>query len=54
MLYATGGGAFMSNELSATVAAPGIVAGISDTQNHWVTRSVPASSTPSCRTGGQG
>lgn len=35
MFYATGGGAFLNNKLSATVAAPGIAVGISDTQNHW-------------------
>jgi outer membrane immunogenic protein len=35
MLYATGGGAWMRNELSASVAAPGIAAGISDTQDHF-------------------
>jgi outer membrane immunogenic protein len=36
MLYATGGGAWMRNELSASVAVAGVgAAGISDTQNHF-------------------
>jgi outer membrane immunogenic protein len=36
MIYATGGGAWVRNEISLSVAVPGVgAAGISDTQNHF-------------------